>query len=164
MLDNQQMDAKELDFPDTVFIRDIETRVFQAIAIQCISSIKDVSLLEGTIIDNLLGREGIERVKGIHVEQDSKSHSVSIKVELNIAYGISIPEKSEEIQTKLVQEVVRLTGLHVSCVHIVFKHLLPDASLEKIIENSMKKREQEKQANEYKELDEEALNEYSEEL
>lgn len=164
MLDQfKQIDTKELDYPDTVFIRDIETRVFQAVAIKCISNIEDVSLLEGNIIDNLLGREGLERVKGIYVEQDSKNHSVSIKVELNIAYGISIPEKSEEIQSKLVQEIVKLTGLHVSCIHIVFKNLLPDEDLEKILEQSMKN-SLDSSDDESKELDENALNEYSEEF
>jgi hypothetical protein len=35
MLDQfNQMDTKELDLPDTVFIRDIESRVFQAITIK----------------------------------------------------------------------------------------------------------------------------------
>jgi len=155
----KQIDTKELDFPDTVFVRDIETRVFQAIAIKCLLSIEDVSLIEGNMLDNLLGREGLERVKGINVEQDSKSHSVTLKVELNIAYGVSIPEKAEEIQAKIVQEIVRLTGLHVACVHVVFKNLLPDESLEKIIEHSMKKEKKE-----VSELNESTLNEYAEEF
>ncbi|MCI5052540.1 MAG: Asp23/Gls24 family envelope stress response protein [Simkaniaceae bacterium] len=156
----KQIDTKELDFPDTVFVRDIETRVFQAITIKCLSTINDISLIEGNIIDNLLGREGLERVKGIHVEQDSKSHSVTIKIELNVAYGISLPEKAEEIQSKLVSDIVKLTGLHVSCVHVIFKNLLPDENLEKLIAKSMSKETDE----ELKELSENVLNEYSEEF
>jgi uncharacterized alkaline shock family protein YloU len=132
MLDQfNQMDTKELDLPDTVFIRDIESRVFQAITIKCLSGIEGISLIEGTLFDNLLGREGLDRVKGIHVEQDSKNHSVNIKIELSIAYGISLPEKAEEIQTKLVKEIVQYTGLHVACVHVVFKSLLSDPLLKK---------------------------------
>ena len=157
----KQIDTKELEFPDSVFVRDIETRVFQAITIKCLSKINDISLIEGNIIDNLLGREGLERVKGILVEQDSKSHSVTIKIELNVAYGISLPEKAEEIQSKLVQDIVRLTGLHVSCVHVIFKNLLPDEDLEKLIAKSMKK---EGAKEELKELSESVLNEYSEEF
>ncbi|MBM3200999.1 MAG: Asp23/Gls24 family envelope stress response protein [Chlamydiae bacterium] len=127
MLDQfNDMDTKELDLPDTVFIRDIESRVFQAIAIKCLSDIKGIALIEGTLFDNLLGREGLDRVKGIHVEQDSKNHSVNMKIELNIAYGISLPEKAEEIQTKLVKDIIQYTGLHVACVHVVFKNLIPE--------------------------------------
>jgi uncharacterized alkaline shock family protein YloU len=121
-----EIDAKEMDLPETVFIRDIENRVFQAITIKCLSEITGVSLLEGNILDDLLGREGMERVKGIYIEQDAKNHAVNIKVELNIAYGISIPEKAEEIQLRLVKNITELTGLHVASVHVVFKNLLSD--------------------------------------
>ena len=142
MLDQfDEIDTKEIDLPDTVFIRDIESRVFQAITVKCLSNIEGIALIEGTFIDNLLGREGAERVKGIYVEQDSKSHSVNIKIELNIAYGISIPEKAEEIQTKIIKEITRLTGLHVACVHVVFKNLLPDKALERAVADSAMKGE-----------------------
>ncbi|MCH9620915.1 MAG: hypothetical protein S4CHLAM20_03240 [Chlamydiia bacterium] len=124
-LDNfEDIDTKEIDVPETIFIRDIETRVFQSITIKCLSGIEGIALLEGTLMDNLLGREGLERIKGIYVEQDPKNLSVSIKVELNVYYGISLPEKSAEIQDKIVSEITRLTGLYVSSVHVVFKNLL----------------------------------------
>ena len=120
----EDIDTKEMDIPETIYIRDIETRVFQSITIKCLSSIDGVSLIGGTLMDNLLGREGLERIKGIYVEQDVKNRSVSIKVELNVYYGVSLPEKSEEIQEKIVIEITKLTGLHVSAVHVVFKNLL----------------------------------------
>jgi uncharacterized alkaline shock family protein YloU len=126
----KNMDAREIELPDTIFIRDIETRVFQAICLQTLAKIEGIGLLEGNIIDSLLGRE-LERVKGIHVEQEQKKHSVSIRVEINIAYGISIPEKAEEVQNKLTEEITRWTGLHVASVHIIFKNLVlppPDSS------------------------------------
>ncbi len=119
----EKLDTKELNLPDTVFIRDIESRVFQAIVLQCLSKIEGIGLLEGNLFDSLLGRQ-VERVKGIHVEQDQKQHSVLVKVEINIAYGFSIPEKAEEIQTKIVEEVIRWSGLHVSTVHVIFKDLV----------------------------------------
>ncbi len=129
-----EIEVKDGDFPDTLFIRDIEGRVFQAIAIKCISTIEGVALLdESNMFDNILGREGLERIKGIYIEQDPKNCSINIKIELNICYGISIPKKSEEIQIKLVKEIAKLTGLHVACVHIVFKNLLYDKELEEII-------------------------------
>lgn len=117
------MDQREIELPDTMFIRDIETRVFQGIVVQSLAKISGIGLLEGNLFDSLLGRE-IESVKGIHVEQDQKKHSVSIRVEMNVLYGISIPEKAEEIQTKLIEEISRWTGLHVASVHVIFKDLI----------------------------------------
>lgn len=119
----KNMDARELELPDTVFIRDIDTRVFQAIALQCLAKIEGIGLLEGNLFDSLLGRE-VERVKGIHIEQDLKNHSVEVKVEINIQYGVNIPEKAEEVQEKLVEELSKWTGLHVSSVHVIFKDLM----------------------------------------
>ena len=117
------MDAREIELPDTVFIRDIETRVFQGIVLQVLAKISGIGLLEGGLFDSLLGRE-TESVKGIHVEQDLKKHSVSVRVEIKIGHGISIPEKSEEVQTRLVEEISRWTGLHVASVHVIFKDLI----------------------------------------
>ncbi|HSX38445.1 MAG TPA: Asp23/Gls24 family envelope stress response protein [Chlamydiales bacterium] len=119
----KNMDAREIELPDTVFIRDIETRVFQGIVLQSLAKISGICLLEGNLFDSLLGRE-IESVKGINVTQDQKKHSVDIRVEINIVYGIAIPEKAEEIQTCLVEEISRWTGLHVASVHVIFKDLV----------------------------------------
>jgi len=125
----EKLDRKELNLPDTVFIRDIETRVFQAIVLQCLAKIKGVGLLEGNLFDSLLGRE-VEHVKGIYVEQDQKHHSVVVRAEINIAYGVSIPEKAEEVQNKIVEEISRWSGLHVASVHIIFKGLIPPSPAE----------------------------------
>jgi len=119
----KNMDAREVQLPETMYIRDIETRVFQTICLQTLAKIDGIGLLEGNLIDTLLGRE-LERVKGIYVEQDGKKHSVTVRVEVNVAYGISIPEKAEEVQSKLSQEISHWTGLHVASVHIIFKNLI----------------------------------------
>ncbi|MEG0036723.1 MAG: Asp23/Gls24 family envelope stress response protein [Victivallaceae bacterium] len=119
---NLKLDAKELEFPETVFSRDIETKVIQIIILHCLAKIEGVSLIGGTLMDTLFGRD-VERVKGIYVEQDSKNHLVKVKVEVNVDYGIAIPEKTEEIQGKIVEEVSQYTGLHVATVHVIVKGL-----------------------------------------
>ncbi len=121
----KRIDKKERDLPDTIFIRDIETKVFQSIIIQCLSKIDGVALLEGSFIDNLLGRDVNDGVKGIHVEQDPKQHSIQVKIEITVAYGVSIPLKAEEIQEKVAEEISQFTGLHVGTVHVIFKNLIP---------------------------------------
>lgn len=131
----KNMDEREIQLPETVFIRDIETRVFQAIALQCLAKIQGIGLIEGNLFDSLLGRD-LDRVKGISVEQDQKKHSVDVRVEINIEYGVSIPEKAEEVQTKLAEEISRWTGLHVAVVHVIFKSMIVPASEEVLPEDS----------------------------
>jgi uncharacterized alkaline shock family protein YloU len=119
----KNMDRRELELPETTFIRDIETKVFQAICLQTLAKIEGIGLIEGNLIDSLLGRD-MERIKGIHVEQDQKKSSVDVRVEINIAYGVSIPDKADEVQTRLAEEISRWTGLHVGSVHVIFKDLI----------------------------------------
>jgi uncharacterized alkaline shock family protein YloU len=119
-----QIDTKEFELPETLFIQDIDNRVFQSITVRCLAQIEDIALLEGNLIDNWLGRDSLEGIKGIHVEQDDKKQSVAIKVEVNVAYGVSIPAKAEEIHTKLSRLISELSGLHVGSVHVVFKNLI----------------------------------------
>lgn len=119
----QQIDTKELELPETLFIRDIETKVFQSIVIQTLRQIDGIETLEGGLFDDWLG-DGVDGIKGIHIEQQEKTHSVTVRIEINVAYGVSIPLKAEEIQLRIVQEISRLTSLHVQSVHVVFKNLI----------------------------------------
>ncbi|MCH9609414.1 MAG: hypothetical protein S4CHLAM45_05550 [Chlamydiales bacterium] len=127
---NEKVDTKEFELPKTTFSHDIETRVIQIIILNALNKVGGVTLLGGNLIDTLLGRE-IESVKGIVVEQDSKNHVVKVKVEVNMHYGVSIPDKSDEVQSIVVEEITKLTGLHVATVHLVIKGLVAPESKEK---------------------------------
>jgi uncharacterized alkaline shock family protein YloU len=133
----KQIDTKELKLPETVFIRDVETRVFHSIVFRVLNQIDGIETLEGNLLDDLLG-DGIDGIKGIHIEQDQKNHSINVKVEVNIAYGLQIPRKAEEIQMRIVQEISDLTSLHVGSVHVVFKNLISN-KIESSLEEAIKK-------------------------
>ncbi|MCH9630948.1 MAG: hypothetical protein S4CHLAM37_09590 [Chlamydiia bacterium] len=148
---------EDYEFADTVFVRDVDSRVFQAISYKCLLGIEGVELIGGNILDSLLGRESAsERIKGITVDQDQKNHSVNIKIEVNVAYGISIPEKSEEIQSKVAKELAALTGLHVASVHVVFKNLITQQPIEKLLDN--------KEPEDEEEMEKQAAVEYTDEF
>lgn len=135
----KRVDTKEFELPETLFVRDVENKVFQGIVLQCLSKIDGIALVEGNFIDNILGRTALEGVKGIYIEQDNKNHSVGVKIEVNICYGYSIPEKAEEIQSLCAEEITKLTGLHVSSVHVVFKNVVLSEQLKKnmLLENHL---------------------------
>lgn len=127
----KKVDTKEFELPDTHFVRDVENKVFQGIVLQCLSKIDGIALVEGNFIDNIFSRTSLEGVKGIFIEQDSKHQSVGIKIDVNICYGYSIPEKAEEIQTLCSEEITKLTGLHVAYVHVVFKSIVLPEQMKK---------------------------------
>jgi uncharacterized alkaline shock family protein YloU len=122
--------SKEFQLPETAVEHTIENRVFQEIILRCLSEIPGISLLEGGFIDHILGRG--DGIAGIHTEQDTKNCSLHVKVEVTIDYGVSIPEKAEQIQEEIVRELARLTGLHVASISVVFKHLSPKKNIPQI--------------------------------
>lgn len=124
-----KVDTKEFELPETLFVRDIDNRVFQGIILQTLSKIQGISPIEGGFIGHILGQGN--SAKGITTEQDAKTQSISATIEVRVAYGVSIPEKADEIQTKVAHELSRMTGLHVASIHVVFKELITQDSSSK---------------------------------
>jgi uncharacterized alkaline shock family protein YloU len=122
--ENPRIDPREFELPETVFSRDIEDQVLHGIIVRTLSEIHGIGLLEGSFLDNLIGRPS--RVKGIITTQDPSSQSVKVRIEVKILYGLSIPHKAEEIQAAVVGSITRMTGLRVAEVHVVFRELLPE--------------------------------------
>lgn len=126
---NRPKAKTEFEYPETLFVSDIDNKVFQNLVVRSLSTIGGVTLAEGNLIDNLLHIANPEGISGVGINQDSKNHTVAVKVEVCVAYGLSIPEKAEEIQARISEEITRYTGLHVSEVHVVIRDiLLPSAS------------------------------------
>ena len=125
LISSKRVDTQELELPETLYVSDIDSKVFQGIVLQCLNKIEGISLTEGGFISSILGRKGPEAsASSIQSQQDTKNHSVSIKLEVNITYGLSIPAKAEEIQSKVVEEITAFTGLRVSSVHVIFKNII----------------------------------------
>lgn len=122
--------------PRPVFDRDIEPRVLEGIVLQILSKIDGIGLIEGNIFESLLGGD-LERAKGIYVEEDQTGKAVSIRVEINVAFGVTIPEKASEVQAKLSEGVTCWTGLDVLAVHVVFKDLISPKQVEDLQEGEM---------------------------
>lgn len=116
---------KELECPETVFVQDIEDRVFQSIVLQTLSHLNGISLIEGSFIDHLFGRSNEERVHGIHIEQSNKNQAVNVRLEVNVHHGTSIPDKVQEIQSVVSEKITEITGLHVASVHVIVKNMVP---------------------------------------
>jgi uncharacterized alkaline shock family protein YloU len=127
------------DSHETVFLTDIETKVFQAIVFQTLQEISSIELIEGSIFDTLLGGEEGERMRGIHIECDEAQPTVNVKIELNILYGVCIPEKSLEIELKVKDKITQLTGFHVGLIHVTFKNVVFPKSLKELIEKASEK-------------------------
>jgi uncharacterized alkaline shock family protein YloU len=128
LLLNTKMDMNEIELPETLFVRNIDSRVFQGIVKQCLAQIEGIKLLESHRFTRLLPQSAVYGVRGISVDQD-KSSSVTIRIQVKICYGFSIPKKSDEIHQKVSQQVTHLTGVHVSAVRVHFKGLAQEGRI-----------------------------------
>lgn len=115
------------ELPETIFSSDIEDKVYQGIVLHTLATIEGVHIADGSFLHSLIGRP--DKVKGIQIEQDSTQQAVKIQLEVNVLYGTSIPAKAEEIQNKVSREVTKMTGVHVSEVHVIFRELSPPEAL-----------------------------------
>lgn len=100
-----KLDTKEFELPDTLYIRDIETGVFRSIAEQSLQNVEGIAL------------------EHLHVDVDPKGQTISLKIVLSVLFGVPIPQKAEEIQSLLAEQMTKLTGLHVASIHLVFKNI-----------------------------------------
>lgn len=132
----KEWEAKEeYELPETVFVRDIEDQVFKTIVMNCLRKLEGVSLDGGGFFDHLFGRDTVDGVRGVSVTQSTDKPSVSLKVEVKIEYGYSIPEKTGEIQSAIAREITEYTGLHVCEVHVVVKRVYaPREEVEEVSE------------------------------
>ena len=127
VLMDHEVEIDQIGESDVVYIQDVDNKVFQAIVVKTLMKIDGVRLLEeGSLIDDLLGRESQSRIKGVLIEQDLKQHSVSIKIELELAYGLSLKVMAKKVQESIVKDVQEFTGFTIASVHLVFKHLYED--------------------------------------
>lgn len=118
------IDPQEFELPETTFSRDINNKVFQGIVEKVISRINGISLQGETLLDQVIGRT--EKYRGITTIQDPATKSIRVKIELSVKYGTNIPQKADEIHAAVVEELTKMTGLHVAEVHVVFKDLIKE--------------------------------------
>jgi uncharacterized alkaline shock family protein YloU len=119
-----QLDPQEFELPETTYSHEIENRVFRGIVLNILAQTPGIAPLEGTFLETFIGR--VDMVKGITIDQDAKSHSVNITIEIGIQYGMNIPRKAEEIQSKVTQAITEMTGVRVASVHVVFRELMQE--------------------------------------
>jgi uncharacterized alkaline shock family protein YloU len=103
------------------FEQEIDDKVFQSIVLKCLSKIQGISLIEGNILDQLFKGPKQDRGKGITLTREDTN--LRVKIEVNVDYGVYIPDKAKEIQEKVSKDLTKYTGLKVLLVHVIFKNI-----------------------------------------
>lgn len=125
--------SKELQFPETVYEQEVGMKAFRSIVLKTLTEIEGVFFLEENLMDSILGREGVEGVRGIEVHQLEGQPALDVQVRICLASGLSIPQMVEQIQSQIVQALTKDTGLHVARVQVVVEDIrMPEGWLKKL--------------------------------
>lgn len=128
-----KMSSKEIQYPETIFEREVGMKAFRSIVLKTLSDIPGIFFLEEDLVDSILGREFDDGIKGIHVKQVEGKPALEVEIHLCLESGLPIPSTVEKIQNEVVEALVRDTGLHVSRVQVVVEDVhMPKGWSEKI--------------------------------
>jgi uncharacterized alkaline shock family protein YloU len=120
----KQHKTKEPELPETHYIRHIDNEVFKGIILRCLLQVEGIAPIEGNFLQSLFHLSALDSLKGIEVLQNAQKRSIEIDITVNICSEENIPEKAEQIQTKVCEEITKATGVHVASIHVAFKKMI----------------------------------------
>ncbi len=95
----------------------IADEVVASIAGLAAAEVEGVDSLAGNMSKEIAGKLGMKNTsRGVRVDVTDKN--VSVSVSLNLKYGYSIPDISEQVQNKVKSAIENMTGLNVTVVNI----------------------------------------------
>ena len=102
----------------------IHENVVASIVRKVTCSIKGVLRLAGSpLLDNIAEIVGSRKIHDRAISIDLSDDDVKIEVKINVAYGVHVPTLAVEIQTAIIEEVEKITGMRVSQVNIIVQEL-----------------------------------------
>ena len=102
----------------------IHENVIASIVRKVTCSIEGVVRLAGSpLIDNIAEIVGSRKIQDRAIAVNMDGSDVSIEVKINIAYGVHVPTLAAEVQTAVMEEVEKITGMHVIQVNVIVQEL-----------------------------------------
>jgi len=109
----------------------IHENVIASIVRKVTCSIEGVVRLAGSpLIDNIAEIVGSRKIQDRAIAVNMDGSDVSIEVKINIAYGIHVPTLAAEVQTAVMEEVEKITGMHVVQVNVIVQELDEDVEFD----------------------------------
>ena len=114
MADNRKTFKIKSDQVGDVRIADEVVAIIAGLAT---TEVEGVSSMAGNITNEIVSKLGMKNLsKGILVEV--MENEVKVDVDINIAYGYSIPDVSAKVQDKVKSAIENMTGLTVAVVNV----------------------------------------------
>ncbi len=102
----------------------IHENVIAAIVRKAACSVNGVIRLAGSpLVDNIAEIIGNRRIGDRAIAINIDGESVEVEVKLNIAYGSHLPTVAANVQSSIMREVEKMTGMTVSNVNVIVQEL-----------------------------------------
>lgn len=91
---------------------------------RAVCSVEGVSRLAGSsLVDNIAEFVGSKKVMDRAISIEMGDNSVKIELRIILAYGCKVPEVAANIQSAVIEEIARITGMQVPRIDIVVMDL-----------------------------------------
>ena len=95
----------------------IADEVIAVIAGLAATEVEGVAKMSGNITNEIVSKLGMKKLsKGVKI--DIEGQDVEVTLNLVLAYGVSIPRTSKEVQEKVKNAIENMTGMNVKEVNI----------------------------------------------
>ncbi|MBO4647866.1 MAG: Asp23/Gls24 family envelope stress response protein [Lentisphaeria bacterium] len=102
----------------------VHESVISAIIRKAALSVDGVCRLAGnSLVDNIAEIVGSRKVMDRSISVEMQGNSVAIELKIILAYGCCIPEVARNIQTTVIDEIVRISGMQVTRIDILVMDL-----------------------------------------
>ena len=82
-----------------------------------------VRLAGNTLVDNIAEFVGNKKVMDRAISIEMGDNSVKIEIRIILAYGCKVPEVAANVQSTVIEEIARITGMQVPRIDIVVMDL-----------------------------------------
>ena len=102
----------------------IHENVIASIARKAACSVNGVVRIAGSpLVDNIAEIIGNRRIGDRSIVIDINGDTVAVEIKLNISYGSHLPTVAANVQSAIMQEVEKMTGMTVTNVNVIVQEL-----------------------------------------
>ncbi|MFA6567301.1 MAG: Asp23/Gls24 family envelope stress response protein [Victivallales bacterium] len=102
----------------------IHENVIASIARKAACSVNGVIRIAGNpLVDNIAEIIGNRRIGDRSIAIDINGDTVAIEIKLNISYGSHLPTVAANVQSAIMKEVEKMTGMTVASVNVIVQEL-----------------------------------------
>jgi len=102
----------------------IHENVIASIVRKAACSVNGVIRLAGSpIVDNIAEIIGNRRIGDRSISINIDGDNVAVEVKVNIAYGVHLPTVAANVQSAVMREVEKMTGMTVTNVNVIVQEL-----------------------------------------